>query len=33
MLSLTFSEVALDYIEKTGLTWVGNCNELNAGNR
>ena len=22
---------ALDYIEKCGLNWVGNCNELNAG--
>ncbi|MCJ1318554.1 Pyruvate decarboxylase 1 [Xylographa vitiligo] len=24
-------EVALDYIPGAGLTWVGNCNELNAG--
>ena len=24
-------QVALDYIPKTGLGWVGNCNELNAG--
>ena len=21
----------LDYVEPTGLVWVGNCNELNAG--
>ena len=26
-----FNLVALDYIPKTGLKWVGNCNELNAG--
>lgn len=26
-----FNLVALDYIPKTGLSWVGNCNELNAG--
>ena len=25
------AKVALDYIPKTGLKWVGNCNELNAG--
>ena len=24
-------QVALDYVAKTGLNWVGNCNELNAG--
>ena len=23
--------VALDYLPKNGLQWVGNCNELNAG--
>ncbi|KAF2752124.1 pyruvate decarboxylase-like protein [Sporormia fimetaria CBS 119925] len=26
-----FNLVALDYLPKTGLHWVGNCNELNAG--
>jgi pyruvate decarboxylase len=26
-----YNLVALDYVEKTGLQWVGNCNELNAG--
>ena len=26
-----YNLVALDYIRRTGLTWVGNCNELNAG--
>ena len=26
-----YNLVALDYIPKTGLKWVGNCNELNAG--
>ena len=26
-----FNLVALDYIPKVGLEWVGNCNELNAG--
>ncbi|KAF9884844.1 Pyruvate decarboxylase 1 [Aspergillus nanangensis] len=26
-----FNLVSLDYIEKCGLQWVGNCNELNAG--
>jgi len=26
-----YNLVALDYIEKTGLKWVGNVNELNAG--
>ncbi|KAJ5032764.1 uncharacterized protein L3040_009356 [Drepanopeziza brunnea f. sp. 'multigermtubi'] len=26
-----YNLVALDYVEKAGLTWVGNCNELNAG--
>ncbi|KAL6721018.1 hypothetical protein ACLMJK_000118 [Lecanora helva] len=26
-----FNLVALDYIPKVGLSWVGNCNELNAG--
>ncbi|KAJ2982544.1 hypothetical protein NUW58_g6419 [Xylaria curta] len=25
-----FNLVALDYIPKLGLEWVGNCNELNA---
>ncbi|KAI9052497.1 hypothetical protein LZ554_003841 [Drepanopeziza brunnea f. sp. 'monogermtubi'] len=26
-----YNLVALDYLPKTGLKWVGNCNELNAG--
>ncbi|KAF2096870.1 pyruvate decarboxylase [Rhizodiscina lignyota] len=26
-----YNLVALDYVEKNGLRWVGNCNELNAG--
>jgi hypothetical protein len=26
-----YNLVALDYIKKTGLKWVGNVNELNAG--
>lgn len=26
-----YNLVALDYVAKTGLDWVGNCNELNAG--
>jgi len=26
-----YNLVALDYIEKLGLKWVGNVNELNAG--
>jgi len=26
-----YNLVALDYIPKVGLKWVGNCNELNAG--
>ncbi|KAH6709592.1 pyruvate decarboxylase-like protein [Leptodontidium sp. MPI-SDFR-AT-0119] len=26
-----YNLVALDYVEKSGLKWVGNCNELNAG--
>lgn len=26
-----YNLVALDYIEKAGLKWVGNVNELNAG--
>jgi hypothetical protein len=26
-----YNLVALDYISKIGLKWVGNCNELNAG--
>lgn len=26
-----FNLVALDYLVKSGLHWVGNCNELNAG--
>ena len=26
-----YNLVALDYVAKTGLNWVGNCNELNAG--
>ncbi len=26
-----YNLVALDYIPKLGLQWVGNCNELNAG--
>ena len=25
-----YNLVALDYLEKTGLNWVGNVNELNA---
>ena len=28
-----YNLVALDYIPKVGLNWVGNCNELNAGER
>lgn len=26
-----YNLVALDYISKLGMKWVGNCNELNAG--
>jgi len=26
-----FNLLALDFVEPCGLTWVGNCNELNAG--
>lgn len=26
-----YNLVALDYVSKTGLNWVGNVNELNAG--
>lgn len=26
-----YNLVALDYLPKCGLSWVGNCNELNAG--
>jgi pyruvate decarboxylase len=26
-----YNLAALDYIPKCGLDWVGNCNELNAG--
>lgn len=26
-----FNLVALDYVPKAGQQWVGNCNELNAG--
>lgn len=26
-----FTLLALDYVESSGLTWVGNANELNAG--
>ena len=26
-----YNLVALDYLPKCGLNWVGNCNELNAG--
>lgn len=26
-----FNLLALDYVESSGLKWVGNCNELNAG--
>jgi TPP-dependent 2-oxoacid decarboxylase len=26
-----YNLVALDYIKPAGLSWVGNCNELNAG--
>jgi pyruvate decarboxylase len=26
-----FNLVALDYVEKLKMRWVGNCNELNAG--
>jgi pyruvate decarboxylase len=28
-----YNLVALDYIDKTGLKWVGSVNELNAGKR
>ena len=28
-----YNLVALDYIDKTGLNWVGSVNELNAGKR
>lgn len=27
-----YNLVALDYLEKNGLRWVGDTNELNAGN-
>lgn len=26
-----YNLTALDYVDKCGLHWVGNCNELNAG--
>ena len=26
-----FNLLALDFVESSGLNWVGNCNELNAG--
>lgn len=26
-----YNLAALDYLSKSGLGWVGNCNELNAG--
>lgn len=26
-----YNLVALDYVSKAGLRWIGNCNELNAG--
>lgn len=26
-----YNLTALDYVSQAGLTWVGNCNELNAG--
>lgn len=26
-----FNLLALDFVESSGLRWVGNCNELNAG--
>lgn len=26
-----YNLTALDYVEKSGLRWVSNCNELNAG--
>ena len=26
-----YNLIALDYLPKAGLNWVGNCNELNAG--
>lgn len=29
---LSIMKVALDYIPRAGLNWVGNTNELNAGN-
>jgi len=28
-----YNLVALDYVPKCDLRWVGNCNELNAGER
>ena len=28
-----YNLVALDYIPKVGMNWVGDCNELNAGKR
>lgn len=28
---IKIGQVALDYIPKAGLNWVGNVNELNAG--
>lgn len=28
-----YNLVALDYLPKCGLHWVGNCNELNAGKK
>lgn len=31
ILAAKYLKVALDYIPQTGLNWVGNTNELNAG--
>lgn len=31
MFSGDYNLTALDYLDKCGLHWVGNCNELNAG--
>lgn len=31
IISGDYNLAALDYIPKCGLKWVGNCNELNAG--
>lgn len=31
MFSGDYNLTALDYLDKAGLQWIGNCNELNAG--